>query len=78
MGCSLETVEKNAGTWQSNRFLQNDAFFGAQGPSIQAKLTSGQHLLLYKIRGYCKELVCALLVGPTTLYGEVFACTHAF
>ena len=34
---SLKTLEKNAGKWQSNRFLQNDAFFGVQGPSIQAK-----------------------------------------
>ena len=31
------TIEKNAGKWQRNWFLQNGAFLGAQGPSMQAK-----------------------------------------
>ena len=30
--------EKNAGKWQSSRFLQDDGFFGPQGPSRQARL----------------------------------------
>ena len=54
-------------TWQSSRFLQNDAFVGDQGPSMQARLifrkdrnqTSGQNIPPYKMRGCCKELVDA-------------------
>ena len=38
IGSSVKTTQKNAKKWQSNRFLQNDAFFGDQGPSMQARL----------------------------------------
>ena len=33
--------EENLGKWQSSRFLQNDAFFWPQGPSMQARLIFG-------------------------------------
>ena len=50
MGCSLTTIEKNAGKWQSNRFLQNDAFFGGSG-SKHASKTHTQKNIQIKHRG---------------------------
>jgi len=37
IGCSLKTIEIIPKKWQSNKFLQSDAFFGDQGPSMQTK-----------------------------------------
>ena len=33
--------EENAGEWQSSRLLPNFAFFGPQGPGMQARLIFG-------------------------------------
>ena len=52
MGCSLKTIEKNAGKWQSNRFFTKWCFFGDQGRSCKQdsysekdrNQTSGQNI----------------------------------
>ena len=54
---SLKTIEKNAGKWQSNRFLQNDAFLGFRVQAFKQNSysekdrnqTSGQNIPPYKM-----------------------------